>query len=127
MILHWIQLYSLPMANINLRFIVLCVTKSSKFIYNIYIYFFFLNWFYQNTDFLNYLRRNNWQTFEPYTNVLWLHYTLTKMITEVRYKRKNLKVHKQAINKLKELKDTILNYDSAYNFVSDSNSITQYI
>lgn len=48
------------------------------------------------------------------------------MITAVRYKKKNLKVHKQAINKLKELKDTILNYDSAYNFVNDSNSVMQY-
>ncbi|KOX69838.1 Putative serine/threonine-protein kinase haspin like protein [Melipona quadrifasciata] len=28
--------------------------------------------------------KNNWQTFEPYTNILWLHYTLDKMITAVR-------------------------------------------
>ncbi|XP_014469958.1 PREDICTED: uncharacterized protein LOC106741972 [Dinoponera quadriceps] len=65
--------------------------------------------------------QNNWQKFEPYTNILWLHYTLDKMITAVRYKKKNLRVHKQAINKLKKLKSTILNYDSAYNFISDSN------
>ncbi|EFN83070.1 Putative serine/threonine-protein kinase haspin-like protein, partial [Harpegnathos saltator] len=69
--------------------------------------------------------QNNWQKFEPYTNVLWLHYILDKMITTVRYKRKNLKAHKQAINKLKELKNKILNYDSVYNFVNDSNSVKQ--
>ncbi|XP_032689218.1 uncharacterized protein LOC116852706 [Odontomachus brunneus] len=71
--------------------------------------------------------QNNWQKFEPYTNVLWLHYTLDKMITAVRYKKKTLKVHKQAIKKLKVLKETILNYESVYNFVNDSNNITQYI
>ncbi|XP_072744567.1 uncharacterized protein Haspin [Anoplolepis gracilipes] len=64
--------------------------------------------------------QNNWNKFEPYTNILWLHYTLDKMITAVRYKRKNLKVHKQAIIRLKEFKDIILNYDSAFDFVTDS-------
>jgi hypothetical protein len=41
----------------------------------------------------------------------------------VRYKRKNLKIHKHAIAQLKELKNSILNYDSAYDFVMDSNNI----
>ncbi|TGZ38628.1 putative serine/threonine-protein kinase haspin-like protein [Temnothorax longispinosus] len=62
--------------------------------------------------------QNNWRKFEPYTNVLWLHYILDKMITVVRYKRKNLKVHKHTVIKLKDFKDTILNYDSAYDFKS---------
>ena len=30
--------------------------------------------------------RNNWEKFNPKTNVFWLHYTLEKMITEVYYK-----------------------------------------
>ncbi|XP_024875583.1 uncharacterized protein LOC112456988 isoform X1 [Temnothorax curvispinosus] len=67
--------------------------------------------------------QNNWRKFEPYTNVLWLHYILDKMITVVRYKRKNLKVHKHTVIKLKNFKDTILNYDSAYDFVINSNSV----
>ncbi|XP_039302391.1 uncharacterized protein LOC105201053 isoform X2 [Solenopsis invicta] len=67
--------------------------------------------------------QNNWRKFEPYTNVLWLHYVLDKMITAVRYKRKNLKVHKQAIVRLKEFKDTMLNYESAYDFIINSNSV----
>ncbi|XP_029668616.1 putative serine/threonine-protein kinase haspin homolog, partial [Formica exsecta] len=64
--------------------------------------------------------QNNWNKFEPYTNILWLHYTLDKMITSVRYKRKNLKVHKHAILRLKEFKDIILKYDSVFDFATDS-------
>lgn len=45
------------------------------------------------------------------------------MITAVRYKRKNLKVHKHAIVRLKEFKDIILNYDSAFDFVTDSSVV----
>lgn len=67
--------------------------------------------------------RNNWRKFEPYTNVLWLHYILDKMITSVRYKKKNLKVHKHNVIRLKDFKDTILNYDSAYDFIINSNSV----
>ncbi|KAL6260889.1 hypothetical protein P5V15_008416 [Pogonomyrmex californicus] len=68
--------------------------------------------------------QNNWQKFEPYTNVLWLHYILDKMITAVRYKKKNLKIHRHAIIKLRKFKDTILNYDSAIDFVINSNNVT---
>lgn len=67
--------------------------------------------------------RNNWRKFEPYTNVLWLHYILDKMIMAVRYKKKNLRVHKHNIMKLKDLKDTILNYDTAYDFLINSDSL----
>ncbi|KYN31245.1 Putative serine/threonine-protein kinase haspin like protein [Trachymyrmex septentrionalis] len=67
--------------------------------------------------------QNDWRKFEPYTNVLWLHYILDKMITAVRYKKKNLKVHKHAVIRLKEFKDIILNYNSAYDFVINSDSI----
>ncbi|KAK0078944.1 hypothetical protein PV325_001915 [Microctonus aethiopoides] len=62
---------------------------------------------------------NNWQLFEPYTNILWLHYTLDKMINGVRYKKKTTKIHKNAILKLQELKDTLLDYDSAYDFITN--------
>ncbi|XP_076646653.1 haspin isoform X2 [Halictus rubicundus] len=67
--------------------------------------------------------KNNWQKFEPYTNILWLHYTLDKMITAVRYRKRNLKVHKNGIVKLKELKNEILSYKSAFDFVSNCPSI----
>ncbi|XP_054004826.1 uncharacterized protein LOC128890400 isoform X1 [Hylaeus anthracinus] len=71
--------------------------------------------------------KNNWQTFEPYTNILWLHYTLDKMITAVRYRRRNLKIHKHGITKLKELKNTILTYSSAFDFVLNCDQVVSLL
>lgn len=65
--------------------------------------------------------RNDWKNFEPYTNVLWLHYIVDKMITALRYKRTNTKTHKQYIAKLKGLKDRTLSYGSATQFVLTDN------
>ncbi|XP_078050316.1 haspin isoform X2 [Augochlora pura] len=67
--------------------------------------------------------RNNWSKFEPYTNILWLHYTLDKMITAVRYRKRNLRIHKNGIIKLKELKNVVLSYKSAFDFVSNCHTI----
>lgn len=60
---------------------------------------------------------NDWKNFEPYTNILWLHYTVDKMITALRYKRTNTKIHKHYIEKLKGIKNRILDYKSAAEFV----------
>ncbi|XP_063362661.1 uncharacterized protein LOC134651479 [Cydia amplana] len=60
---------------------------------------------------------NEWKNFEPYTNILWLHYTVDKMITALRYKRTNTKIHKHYISKLKAIKNRILSYGSASQFV----------
>nr|XP_032516901.1 uncharacterized protein LOC116769820 [Danaus plexippus plexippus] len=66
---------------------------------------------------------NDWKNFEPYTNILWLHYTLDKMITALRYTRTNTKIHKHYIAKLKEVKNRILDYGSAVQFVLTDNEI----
>ncbi|XP_041979835.1 uncharacterized protein LOC121733605 [Aricia agestis] len=66
---------------------------------------------------------NNWENYEPYTNVLWLHYTIDKMITALRYTRTNTKVHKHNIAKLSILKDQLLNYRSATEFVLTHNEL----
>ncbi|KAK1128327.1 hypothetical protein K0M31_002795 [Melipona bicolor] len=71
--------------------------------------------------------KNNWQTFEPYTNILWLHYTLDKMITAVRYKKRNLKIHKNGITKLKKLENEILTYNSAFDFVTNCDKIVNIL
>ncbi|XP_076620657.1 haspin [Colletes latitarsis] len=71
--------------------------------------------------------KNNWQKFEPYTNILWLHYTLDKMITAVRYRRRNLKNHKNGLTKLKELKNKILMYSSAFDFVTNCDQVARYM
>ncbi|XP_063534711.1 uncharacterized protein LOC134744722 [Cydia strobilella] len=60
---------------------------------------------------------NDWKNFEPYTNIVWLHYTVDKMITALRYKRTNTKLHKHYISKLKAIKNRILSYGSASQFV----------
>nr|CAH7736836.1 unnamed protein product [Callosobruchus chinensis] len=60
---------------------------------------------------------NNWQNFVPYTNVLWLHYILDKSITLLRYKNPGRKLHKEYLNKLKELEEEVLNYRSVKDFV----------
>ncbi|XP_014601992.1 PREDICTED: uncharacterized protein LOC106785783 [Polistes canadensis] len=70
---------------------------------------------------------NNWQEFEPYTNVLWLHYTLDKMITMVRYKKKKLKKHKNAIIQLNDLKQIILSYSSAFDLVKNCEKISNLL
>ncbi|XP_077287768.1 haspin [Arctopsyche grandis] len=64
---------------------------------------------------------NSWQEFHPYTNILWLHYILTKMIDGLRYERVKSKIHKKYINKLKKLRDAIRDYNSCFDFVISEN------
>ncbi|XP_034192367.2 haspin isoform X1 [Osmia lignaria lignaria] len=71
--------------------------------------------------------KNDWQQFEPYTNILWLHYTLDKMITAVRYRKRNLRIHQNNIKKLQELKNEILTYSSAFDFVSNCDKIVNLV
>ncbi|XP_022828413.1 uncharacterized protein LOC111357840 [Spodoptera litura] len=66
---------------------------------------------------------NDWKNFAPYTNILWLHYTVDKMITALRYKRTNTKIHKHYIDKLKGIQSRILDYGSAALFVLTDNEI----
>ena len=35
-----------------------------------------------------FLDRNDWETFEPYTNALWLHYLADKLLKKKKYHRK---------------------------------------
>jgi len=60
---------------------------------------------------------NQWEHFEPYTNVLWLHYILDKLVNALRYRSANTKIHKDGIAKLRELKDRILKYSSVNELV----------
>ncbi|KAG5894090.1 hypothetical protein JTB14_003946 [Gonioctena quinquepunctata] len=61
--------------------------------------------------------RNNWLEFEPYSNLLWLHYTLDKAITALRYKNPQSKTHKENLMKLKQLYNGVLSYKSVKEFV----------
>lgn len=60
---------------------------------------------------------NDWQHFEPHSNVLWLHYLLDKLITLVKYRRIRSKIHKKYISKLQVLKKQIVEYKSVEEFV----------
>ncbi|KAF2898889.1 hypothetical protein ILUMI_07288 [Ignelater luminosus] len=62
---------------------------------------------------------NEWQHFQPYSNVLWLHYVVDKMTSALRYKNTNSNVHKNAIKTLLQLKDRILQYNSAEDLVKN--------
>ncbi|KAK3878454.1 hypothetical protein Pcinc_016912 [Petrolisthes cinctipes] len=60
---------------------------------------------------------NEWETFTPYTNVLWLHYLLDKMLTECYYKNSKSKIHTKHRAELAQLKEMMLGYESATHFV----------
>ncbi|XP_028137634.2 MATH and LRR domain-containing protein PFE0570w [Diabrotica virgifera virgifera] len=61
--------------------------------------------------------RNNWKDFEPFSNLLWLHYILDKAILGLRYKAPKSKLHKAYLRKLKNVKDDILSYHNVKDFI----------
>ncbi|XP_054744061.1 serine/threonine-protein kinase haspin homolog [Anastrepha obliqua] len=56
---------------------------------------------------------NNWQTFEPRTNVFWISYIIAKLIDGVQYKNKRTKTHTTYYAKLKNLMGIVLDFNSA--------------
>lgn len=62
---------------------------------------------------------NEWEHYEPHTNVLWMHYILHKMVTAVRYARTTTKVHKTSMRQLIKFKNTILKYKSVDELVNN--------
>lgn len=59
---------------------------------------------------INYISSNNWERHEPYTNVLWLHYIIDKMINGARYRNSKTKKHRATIQEMMQLRDSILDY-----------------
>ncbi|KAF5290814.1 hypothetical protein FQR65_LT11518 [Abscondita terminalis] len=62
---------------------------------------------------------NEWEHFEAYTNVLWMHYVVHKMITALRYSHTSSKIHKTGMDKLVKLEKDILKYNSVYDLVNN--------
>ncbi|KPJ16210.1 Putative serine/threonine-protein kinase haspin-like [Papilio machaon] len=60
---------------------------------------------------------NEWKNFEPYTNVLWLHYVADKMVTALRYERPNTKLHRHYLGRLRAARRHLLAHASAADFV----------
>lgn len=63
---------------------------------------------------------NYWEVFVPYTNILWLHYTIDKMIGGVNYTAKRGVKHRQFIDKMIELRDEIQEYRSAADLIESN-------
>lgn len=61
--------------------------------------------------------RNDFKRFEPFTNLLWLHYLIDKLIDGARYKYSKTEKHKSALNKMMHLRDGLM---------SDYQSATEY-
>lgn len=64
--------------------------------------------------------KNYWAGFEPYTNILWLHYIIDKMVVGVNYTAKKGSKHRQFIDKMLKLRDEILDCRSASEFVEST-------
>ena len=63
---------------------------------------------------------DNWEQFQPKTNVMWLHYLLDKLINVVPYKNKKSQVHKKAMREMKNIKNSIMEYSSALAYVQEN-------
>ena len=62
---------------------------------------------------------DEWREFHPRTNVMWLHYLLDKLTTEVYYKNKKSKTHRSALVKMRQMRDAFLDtFNSAYEYVT---------
>lgn len=62
---------------------------------------------------------NDWKTYDPYTNVIWLHYAIDKMINGARYKNTKSRKHRSAIHEMMIIRDDLLEYTSAFNFKTE--------
>lgn len=60
---------------------------------------------------------NQWDRYEPYTNILWLHYTIDKMINGARYRNNKNKKHRSAIQDMMQLRDELLDYKNSCDYI----------
>ncbi|KAK5648888.1 hypothetical protein RI129_003780 [Pyrocoelia pectoralis] len=56
---------------------------------------------------------NEWEHYEPYSNVLWMHYMLHQMTSQIKYSIRTTKVHKKCMRQLKKLMTNILQCENA--------------
>lgn len=63
---------------------------------------------------------NQWEVYEPYTNVLWLHYTINKLIDGVHYGTRKTRKHRDILEEIYVLRDELLSYKSAEGYVESN-------
>lgn len=67
-------------------------------------------------------RNNNiWHTYQPSTNILWLHYVCIKMISDTYYQSLETSEHLDALDQLSEIQRIILTCTSTYALVLKCN------
>ncbi|XP_029829004.3 serine/threonine-protein kinase haspin [Ixodes scapularis] len=66
---------------------------------------------------------NDWKSFSPYTNVLWLHYLLQKLLQEKHYRKTGIR-HNAAVGRLCNWANLVLLCNSASEFVRNC-SVTE--
>ncbi|KQS61772.1 uncharacterized protein Dere_GG26619 [Drosophila erecta] len=71
--------------------------------------------------------KNNWSSFSPKTNILWLSYVIVKLLDSVKYKSINTKVHRMYIDKIKELQNIIMTFESATHCVNHLFNLNQNV
>lgn len=64
---------------------------------------------------------NEWQRYDPYTNIVWLHYLVDKMINGARYRYGKTQKHRTVLQVMMTLRDNILDFKGAYDFVQTLN------
>ncbi|XP_075070441.1 serine/threonine-protein kinase haspin isoform X2 [Mixophyes fleayi] len=58
--------------------------------------------------------QNNWSSYRPHSNVLWLHYLCDKLLQEVQYVKKPTSVsHRRELRKLRDFRRDVLQFSSA--------------
>ena len=61
---------------------------------------------------------NNWEEFNPKSNVFWLDYLLDKMTSEVFYSaKKTTKPHKSGLGKMRTIRSRLLEFECASDWV----------
>ena len=64
---------------------------------------------------------NEWETFHPYTNVLWLHYITDKLLNSKTYQHgSDSKAHRSAQAELRSFSRHLLSHESAEQVVLQS-------
>ncbi|KAG0710644.1 putative serine/threonine-protein kinase haspin [Chionoecetes opilio] len=71
---------------------------------------------------MQHTNNDKWETFKPYTNVLWLHYLLVKMSSECYIKNNKTKLHRAHLPLLTKMRDAMLGHESATRFVLNRES-----
>ncbi|XP_033102945.1 serine/threonine-protein kinase haspin-like [Anneissia japonica] len=68
--------------------------------------------------------KNEWDSFNAYTNVLWTHYLTRKLLEQKKIKKSRKKVHQQTFRQLKAFEREVLNFKSAQEIIKLSKLFT---